>query len=140
MGVPLEWPPGYGMIRSSLSNPNINREAFGAFVDTATMLGDRTGTGGGGLDVGGPNALAGTLAGSIITAAGLWHSDEGHFGDHRFWIQVYRYGNYYKTFHKVLGFTTLKKYPSEQMTVIDRELGTVLKLMKYTYGGRNPMD
>ena len=57
-----------------------------------------------------------------------------------FWIQVYRYGNYYKTFHKVLGFTTLKKYPSEQMTVIDRELGTVLKLMKYTYGGRNPMD
>jgi hypothetical protein len=84
---------------------------------------------------------SGPLAGSIITASGLWQSEEGHFGDHRFYIQVYRYGNYYKTFHKVFGFTTMKKYPSDpNITVIEQELGTVTKLLKHIYGAKSPVD
>jgi hypothetical protein len=97
------------------------------------------------LDVGeiGDYKIVGTgpLSGSIITASGLWQSEEGHFGDHRFYIQIYKYGNYYKTFHKVLGFTTMKKYPTDpKITVIDQELGTVAKLLKHLYGNQSPVD
>lgn len=81
----------------------------------------------------------GPLQGSIVTASGLWQTDEGHFGDHRFWIQLYRYGDYYKDYRKVIGFTTLRKYPSEDVRVIDRELGTLEKLMKFTYGDKSPV-
>ena len=83
---------------------------------------------------------SGPLAGSIVMANGLWQMDEGHFGDHRFWIQVYKYSKYYQTFHSLIGFTTVKKYSSEKMGVIDQELGTIQKLLNDAYQGNNPLD
>jgi hypothetical protein len=61
-------------------------------------------------------------------------------GEHRFWILVYKYSNYYQGLHKLIGFMTTRKYPSEQMTVLDQEMNNVLNLLKSTYRSKNPLE
>ena len=82
---------------------------------------------------------SGTLSGSIITASGLWQQDEVHYGDHRFWIQVYKYSEYYRQYEKYIGYITLNKYPSEQLEVIEKELSAISRLAATAYGSNDPL-
>lgn len=83
---------------------------------------------------------SGLLRGSIITATGIWQKDEGHFGNHKYWIQVYKYGNYYASYEKFIGYLTLKKYSAEQADVIRQEIGSISRILKSTYGDRDPFN
>ncbi len=83
---------------------------------------------------------SGSLSGSILTASGLWQQDEGHFSAHRFWIQVYRYSEYYGRYEKLIGYLTLKKYPSEQIRVLEIENSTISGNIAKVYGGKDPLS
>ena len=82
---------------------------------------------------------SGPLRGSIVTATGIWQRDEGHFGHHKYWIQVYKYGNYYASYEKFIGYLTLKKYSAEQVDVIKQEIASISRIIKSTYGGSDPL-
>jgi hypothetical protein len=82
---------------------------------------------------------SGTLGGSIVTASGLWQLDEGHWGDHRFWIQVYKYSEYYGRYEKYIGYLTRDKYPSEKLGVIEKELSAVSRIAATVYGNNDPL-
>jgi hypothetical protein len=81
----------------------------------------------------------GILGGSIVTASGLWQQNEGHFGDHRFWVQVCKYSNYYGRYEKLIGYLTVGKYPSEEIRVIEKETGIISELIRNTYGSNDPL-
>jgi len=82
---------------------------------------------------------AAPLPGTIVTASGLWQMNEGHFGSHRFWIQVYKYSQYYNQYEKLFGYVTHNQYASEQLAVIQQENATILSLLRKVYGDKDPL-
>jgi hypothetical protein len=82
----------------------------------------------------------GSLAGTVISASALWQSDEGHFGAHRYYIQVLKYSGYYRGYERIAGYLTRAKYESERPDVIGRELGTVSNVLAKLYGCLDPLS
>lgn len=82
---------------------------------------------------------SGRLAGSIVTASGVWQHDEGHFGDHRFWVELLQYSQYYGRYERLLGYMTSVKYSGEELGVIGKEMATISKMPAQVYGDKNPL-